>query len=116
MDIAPVSRDTLVSRDTSSHFMKLTVRQPRIARRRGNHVISRHPINQEFEEQLSKQFYFQQSEHGPVSAVYHCGKDKPEIIGIKKGEVLVSFPFILGIHVQPILSENRLPTTRTSLS
>ena len=76
-----------VSRDNTGYLMKLVVRQPRITKKRGVRMTSKHPVDPEFEKQLSNCFYYHQLEHGPINAAFHNGRDKPEILGIKKGEL-----------------------------
>ena len=51
-------------------------------------VFTNHPVNEEFEEQLSKPFYFQQEKHGPVREVlFPKDAESPEIAAFKKGKV-----------------------------
>ena len=51
-------------------------------------VLTNHPVNEEFEEQLSKPFYFQQEEHGPVTEVlFPKDAESPEIAAFKKGKI-----------------------------
>ena len=51
-------------------------------------VLANHPVNEEFEEQLSKPFYFQQEEHGPVTEVlFPKDAESPEIAAFKKGMI-----------------------------
>lgn len=51
-------------------------------------VLKNHPVNEEFEEQLSKPFYFQQEEHGTVTEVlFPKDSESPEIAAFKKGKI-----------------------------
>ena len=69
------------------HLMKLDVRQPRLRRVRHGRVLSNHPVNEEFEEQLSKPFYFRQAEHGSITEVlFPKDIESPEIAAFKKGK------------------------------
>ena len=53
-------------------------------------VLSNHPINEEFEEQLSKPFYFRQEDHGAVLDVLFPKADEtPEVAAFKKGSILI---------------------------
>lgn len=86
MDVTPSSRE-YNGRDYS-HLIKLDVREPRLRRVRYGRVLKNHPVNEEFEEQLSKPFYFQQEEHGTVTEVlFPKDSESPEIAAFKKGKI-----------------------------
>ncbi len=49
-------------------------------------VLTNYPVNEEFEEQLSKPFYFRQQEHGTVVEVLFLkATEAPEAAAFKKG-------------------------------
>mgnify|MGYP000155703663 CR=1 FL=1 len=62
------------------------MREPRLKRVRQGRVFANHPVNEDFEEQLSKPFYFQQEDHGTISGVHFAKRsESPEIAAFKKG-------------------------------
>ncbi|XP_068740821.1 uncharacterized protein [Montipora capricornis] len=70
------------------HLMKLDIREPRLRRVQHGRVLSNHPVNEEFGEQLSKPFYFRQGEHGSITEVlFPKDLESPEIEAFKKGIV-----------------------------
>ena len=84
VDLTPASRD-FNGRD-NSHLIKLDVREPRLRRVLHERVLANHPVNEEFEEQLSRPFYFQQEEHGAITDVlFPKNSESPEIAAFKKG-------------------------------
>ena len=75
-------------------LLKLDVREPRLRRVHYGRVLSNHPVNEEFEEQLSKPFYFRQEEHGAVPDVlFPKTSESPEIAAFKKGKSNISRNF-----------------------
>ena len=69
------------------HLIKLDVRAPRLRRVRFGRVLSNHPVNEEFEEKLSKPFYFRQGKHGSITEVlFPKSLESPEIAAFKKGK------------------------------
>ena len=85
VDVTPASRD--FNGRNHSHLIKLDVREPRLRRVRYGRVLTNHPVNEEFEEQLSKPFYFHQEEHGVVTDVlFPKNSESPEIAAFKKGK------------------------------
>ena len=69
--------------------MKLDVREPRLRRVRYGRVLTNHPVNEEFEEQLSKPFYFLQEEHGAIKDVlFPKNSESPEVAAFKKGKYM----------------------------
>lgn len=84
VDITAVSRENEAG--TPVHLYKLDIREPRLRRVLYGRVLNNYPVNEEFEEQLSKPFYFRQKEHGPVMEVlFPKTKESPEIAAYKKG-------------------------------
>ena len=71
------------------HLLKLDIREPRLRRVRGGRVLVNHPVDEEFEEQLSKPFYFRQHEHGTVAEVLFPKGESAEVLALKKGESFV---------------------------
>ena len=71
---------------SSLHLLKLDIRAPRLRRVRGGRVLVNHPVNEEFEEQLSKPFYFRQHKHGTVADVVFPKGESAEVIALKKGK------------------------------
>ena len=85
MDVTPSLRD--YNGRNNSQLIKLDVREPRLRRVRNGRVLTNHPVNKEFEEQLSEPFYFQQEKHGPVTEVlFPKDTESPEIAAFKKGK------------------------------
>lgn len=85
VDITPASRE--YNGKDHSHLIKLDIREPRLRRVRYERVLANHPVNEEFEEQLSKPFYFHQEDHGAVTDVlFPKNSESPEIAAFKKGE------------------------------
>ena len=63
------------------------MREPRLRRLQHGRVPANHPVNEEFEEQLSKPFYFQQEDHGTITDVlFPKRSESPEIAAFKKGK------------------------------
>ena len=70
------------------HLYKLDVREPRLRRVLYGRVRNNYPVNHEFEEQLSKPFYFRQKEHGTVvDVLLPKAKELPEVAAFKKGKI-----------------------------
>ena len=85
VDVTPASRD--YNGKEHSHLIKLDIREPRLRRVRYGRVLANHPVNEEFEEQLSKPFYFRQKDHGAITDVLFLkNSELPEIAAFKKGE------------------------------
>lgn len=85
VDLTPASRD--FNGREQSHLIKLDVREPRLRRLQHGRVPANHPVNEEFEEQLSKPFYFQQEDHGTITDVlFPKWSESPEIAAFKKGK------------------------------
>ena len=85
VDLTPASR-AFNGRD-HSHLIKLDVREPRLRRALHGRVLANHPVNENFEEQLSRPFYFQQEEHGVITDVlFPNDTESPEIAALKKGK------------------------------
>lgn len=85
VDITPTSRD--YGGLGPVRLLKLDVREPRLRRVHYGRVLSNHPVNEEFEEQLSKPFYFRQEEYGAVRDVlFPKTSESPEIAAFKKGK------------------------------
>ena len=62
------------------------MREPRLKRVHLGRVLANHPVNEEFEEQLSKPFYLQQEDHGTINSVlFEKRSESPEITAFKKG-------------------------------
>lgn len=82
-----------------SYLIKLDVRKPRLQHVGQGRVLANHPVNEEFEEQLSQPFYFQQKDHGTISGVLFAKKsESPEIAAFKKGReqsILPDFATVL---------------------
>ncbi len=52
-------------------------------------VFANYPVNDEFEEQLSKPFYFRQKEHGTiVDVLFPKATESPEVAAFKKGKIV----------------------------
>ncbi|RMX40651.1 hypothetical protein pdam_00009913, partial [Pocillopora damicornis] len=84
VDLTPASYD--LNGRQHSYLIKLDVRKPRLQRVGQGRVLANHPVNEEFEEQLSQPFYFQQKDHGTISGVLFAKKsESPEIAAFKKG-------------------------------
>lgn len=84
VDVSPASRD-----HNGTHLIKLDVKEPRLRRLRYGGAVSNHPVNEEFEEKLSKPFYFRQEEHGTITDVlFPKSSESPEIAAFKKGKQL----------------------------
>ena len=80
---------TAISREVSKkghlHLYKLDVRQPRLRRVIQGRVTS-YPVVEQFEEELSKPFYFRQMEHGPVvDVLFPKAAESPQVSALKKG-------------------------------
>ena len=85
VDITPTSRD--YSGMEPIRLIKLDVREPRLRRVHYGRVLANHPVNEEFQEQLSKPFYFRQKEHGAITEVlFPKTSESPEIAAFKKGK------------------------------
>jgi len=87
VDVTPVAEES--SNQNPLHTLRLRVYQPRLRRVRGDRVLVNHPVNDEFEEQLSKPFYFRQFGHGPVVDSLFP-KDDPKVIALKKGRRFIA--------------------------
>lgn len=84
VDVTPASRD--YNGSGNSLLIHLAVREPRLRRVRYGRVLTNHPVDEEFEEQLSKPFYFCQQHHGVVTEVlFPKGSESPEVEAFKKG-------------------------------
>ena len=73
------------------HLLKLDIREPRIRRTRGARVLVNHPVNEDFEQQLSQPFYFRQHEHGAVADVLLPKGESPQVAAFKKG---TGYPYL----------------------
>ena len=74
------------------------VRKPRLRRVRYGRVTN-HPVDEEFEEQLSKPFYFRQQENGVVTDVlFPKSSESPEVAAFKKGMYDVE-KFVFGVVI-----------------
>ena len=85
VDVTPVSHEN--HHQSPLHLLKLDIREPRLRRVRGGRVLVNHPVNEEFEEQLSKPFYFRQHEHGTVVDVLFPKGESAEVLALKKGKL-----------------------------
>ncbi len=84
VDVTSVSREN--DDKSSSHLYKLDVREPRLRRVRYGRVLTNYPVNEKFEEQLSRPFYFRQKEHGTlVEVLFPKATETPEVAAFKKG-------------------------------
>ncbi|KAJ7365984.1 hypothetical protein OS493_002726 [Desmophyllum pertusum] len=84
VDVTSVSRE----QDGRSplHLYKLDVRKPRLRRVIHGRILTNYPVNEQFEEQLSRPFYFRQKEHGTVVEVlFPKAAESPEVAAFKKG-------------------------------
>lgn len=62
------------------------MREPRLRRVRYGRILTNYPVIQEFEEKLSRPFYFRQKEHGTVVEVlFDKVTESPEAAVFKKG-------------------------------
>ena len=51
-------------------------------------VLTNYPVNEEFEEQLSRPFYFRQRVHGNVvDVLFLKATESPEVAAFKKGKI-----------------------------
>ena len=54
-------------------------------------VLTKYPVNEEFEKQLSGPFYFRQKEHGTVEEVlFPKATESPEAAAFKKGRCKIT--------------------------
>lgn len=84
VDVTPASLD--YNGSGNSLLIQLVVRKPRLRRVRYGRVLTNHPVDEEFEEQLSKPFYFRQQDHGVVTDVlFPKSSESPEVEAFKKG-------------------------------
>ena len=84
VDVTPASRD--YNGSGNALLIQVVVRSPRLRRVRYGRVLTNHPVDEEFEEQLSKPFYFRQQDHGAVSGVFFPkSSESPEVEAFKKG-------------------------------
>ena len=85
VDVTQVSRED--DDESSLHLCKLDVRQPRLRRVRSGRVTS-YPVIAQFEDQLSKPFYFRQRDHGPVlDVLFPKSTESPQVAALKKGKI-----------------------------
>ena len=87
VDVTSVSRE----QDGRSplHLYKLDVREPRLRRVIHGRIRTNYPVNEQFEEQLSRPFYFRQKEHGTVVEVlFPKAAESPEVAAFKKGKIV----------------------------
>ena len=69
------------------HLYKLDVREPRLRRAPYGRVLTNYPVNEKFEEQLSRPFYFRQREHGTVvDVLFQKTTESPDVAAFKKGK------------------------------
>ena len=84
VDVTPALRD--YNGSGNALLIQVVVRSPRLRRVRYGRVVTNHPVDEEFEEQLSKPFYFRQQDHGAVSGVFFPkSSESPEVEAFKKG-------------------------------
>ena len=63
------------------------MRQPRL-RRVGSGRVTSYPVIAQFEDQLSKPFYFRQRDHGPVlDVLFPKSTESPQVAALKKGKI-----------------------------
>lgn len=85
VDVTQVSRED--DDESPLHLCKLDVRQPRLRRVRSGRVTS-YPVIAQFEDQLSKPFYFRQRDHGPVlDVLFPKSTESPQVATLKKGKI-----------------------------
>ncbi|CAH3145087.1 unnamed protein product [Porites lobata] len=88
VDVIHVSRE--INKERFLHLCKLSVRQPRLRRMIHGHV-TRYPVIEQFEEQLSKPFYFRQWDHGPVlDVLFPKATESAQVAALKKGNIMIS--------------------------
>lgn len=88
VDVTHVSRE--IDKGTFLHLCKLSVRQPRLRKVLHGHAAS-YPVIEQFEQQLSKPFYFRQWDHGPVlDVLFPKATESPQVAALKKGNILTS--------------------------
>ena len=75
---------------------------------RYGHVLTNHPVNEEFEEQLSKPFYFLQEEHGAITDVlFPKNSESPEVAAFKKGKYIYNLFEVNTTQATHALSSSR---------
>ena len=88
VDVTHVSRE--IDKGRFLHLCKLSVRQPRLRKMLHGHAAS-YPVIEQFEQQLSKPFYFRQWDHGLVlDVLFPKATESPQVAALKKGNILTS--------------------------
>lgn len=86
VDVTHVSRE--IDKGRFLYLCKLSVRQPRLRKVLHGHATS-YPVIEQFEQQLSKPFYFRQWNHGPVlDVLFPKATESPRVAALKKGNIL----------------------------